>query len=259
MLDAVVLQNKAAWEHRAYEWRVRHQGTPQAVAKEIIADPKRHLRYHADLFEAVAGKRIASVCGSDGRRAVALAALQAEATVFDLSAPQRDYAMALAEAAGVAIGYEIGDFCHVNLENYGDYFDYAYAEGGILHYFHDLDAFFSALYNVLKPDGVLVLCDFHPVGKILPANIRDDQSTDTVDYFDSTAQRGDVAYKQFFDDERDAFPDVMIRRYTLSEIINAAIRAGLRLQAFHEHPGWINKKRPGEFTVIAVKCGKVKP
>ena len=69
---------------------------------------------------------------------------------------------------------------------------------------------------------------------------------------DSSAKRGDVAFKQFFpENEYSSFPDVMLRRYTLSEIINAIIQAGFTVCEFNEHPGWVNKKCPGEFTIVA--------
>ena len=255
MKTSVASQNKAAWEHRVYEWRVKHQGTPQAVAKEISENPQNRLRYHAKYFSDVAGKHIASICGSDGRRAVALALLGAEATVFDISEPQKKYALELAKAANVKIGYEIGDFCEADLTKYSEHFDYAYAEGGILHYFLDLDSFFSTLYKVLKSSGILILCDFHPFTKILPAlGIEDNDTTSEVDYFDSGVQRGDAAHKKYFPiDEHDYFPDVMVRRYTLSEIFNALIQAGFNVCEFNEHPGWANKKLPGEFTIVAKK------
>ena len=253
MIDPIS-QNKAAWEHRAYEWRVNHKGTPQAAAAKIADNPTKHLRYHAKHFNDIAGKRIANICGSDGRRALAFALLHADATVFDISEPQKKYALELAEAAGVKIGYELGDFCETDLAKHGESFDYAYAEGGILHYFHNLDKFFAVLHKILKPGGTLLLCDFHPFTKIVSANNLNGENAIDTDYFDSRVQHGDVAFKQFFStDEQDSFPDVMLRRYTLSEIINALIRSGLTIREFIEHPGWANPKWPGEFTIVARK------
>ena len=254
IIDSVASQNKSAWEHRTYEWRLNHQGPPQTVAEEILNDPQSRLRYHAKYFLDIAGKRIASVCGSDGRRAVALATLKAETTVFDISEPQKKYALELANAANVKIGYEIGDFCETDLTKYGLYFDCAYAEGGILHYFHDLNKFFSVLHKIMKSNGLLVLCDFHPFTKIFSANKIGNVESAVADYFDNSVQHGDVAFKQFFsENEHNAFPDVLVRRYTLSEIINAVIRAGFSVREFNEHPGWVNKNLPGEFTIIAEK------
>lgn len=43
------------------------------------------------------------------------------------------------------------------------------------------------------------------------------------------------------------------RKYTVSEIINAVIRAEFNFQRFDEHPSWTNPNIPGEFTMIAYK------
>ena len=56
------------------------------------------------------------------------------------------YAYELAAAANVNIEYELGDFCSDN-NNFMKTFDYVYAEGGILHYFHDLPKFFKKVYS----------------------------------------------------------------------------------------------------------------
>jgi len=257
MPDNAVLQNKLAWEHQVYEWRV-NQGTPQFIVDEVVNGQRKHLRYHANYFNKVEGKRIASVCGSNGLRALELALLKAEATVFDISEPQKKYALELAEAAGVKIDYEVGNFCEADITKYGKYFDYAYAEGGILHYFHDLHKFFTTINKILKKSGTLILCDFHPFTKIAPANFNLSESHELsdIDYFDSSVQQEAVVSKQDFpENEQDAFPSVLVRRYTLSEIINAVIQAGFNIREFNEHPGWVNQKRPGEFTITARKRG----
>jgi hypothetical protein len=43
------------------------------------------------------------------------------------------------------------------------------------------------------------------------------------------------------------------RAYTLSDIINAVIEAGFTFKRFEEHPDWVNKNIPGEFTILAQK------
>ena len=35
MADNIVSQNKSAWEHRVYEWRVKHQGTPLVSVNDM--------------------------------------------------------------------------------------------------------------------------------------------------------------------------------------------------------------------------------
>ena len=239
-------QNKIAWEYRAYEARTSGE-TIQEQAKEILEDPKSRLRYHAKYFENIAGKRIANVCGSDGRRTIPFAVLGAEATVFDISEPQKKYALELAEAVGVKIEYVLGDFIETDIVKYGNMFDFLYMEGGILHYFSDIDAFTKTLYAITKPNGRIILCDFHPFRK------REGSVAELTggDYFDTRLHESEPPLRLCFpEEEQKAFPKILTRYYTLSEIINSVISSGFVLKEFIEHP---YSKHPAEFTIIADK------
>ncbi len=72
--------NKQAWEYRAYEFWEKRDGTPAEYAAIIKQDPAACLKKHRRHFEDVAGKTIANICGSNGRKAVPLALLGADVT-----------------------------------------------------------------------------------------------------------------------------------------------------------------------------------
>ena len=240
-------QNKIAWEYRAYEARSSGE-TIQEKAKEILENPKARLRYHAKYFENIVGKRIANVCGSDGRRTIPFAVLGAEATLFDISEPQIKYALELAKAVGVKLECVLGDFIETDINKYGNMFDFVYLEGGILHYFSDIYAFTKMLYAITKPNGRLILCDMHPYRKL------DKLFVTEGDYFDSRLHDNDAPLRiNFPDEEREAFPKISVRYYTMSEIINSVISSGFTLKKFIEHPHYKEPKRPMEFTIIADK------
>lgn len=247
-------KNKIAWEYRAYEfWN--NEGSPSEKAKYIKNDPKARLRYHQRYFEKIHGLKIANPCGSNGRIAVPLALLGADVTVFDISEENKKYAMELAKCADVIINYSVGDFYEVDLNKYSCLFDMVYSEGGILHYFADIDRFMYKIYSILKNNGQWILSDFHPFRKInrFGSSMMSIAQTEG-DYFDPRIHNGDVAYKCFFNkEEQDAFPDCSLRFFTLSEIINAVIKAGFVIKEFNEHPNFEDKKLPGEFTILAYK------
>jgi SAM-dependent methyltransferase len=255
------IKNKRAWEYRAYEFWNKNNGPPLEKAEEILKDPKKSLKIHQRYFEEIEGKKIANLCGSNGRKAVPLALMGAKVTVFDISEENRRYALELAECAQTSIDYVVCDLYDINLAVYNKWFDILYLEGGILHYFNDINKLMNILYRILKPTGRMVLSDFHPIRKIAGkgnykagASNRDSTGETVFNYFDTEMHLGDVAYKQFFsEEEKQEFPDVLIRSYTLSDIINAVIEAGFSIKRFEEHPDWVNKNIPGEFTVLAVK------
>ena len=245
-------QNKEAWEYNAYEFWTMTAGKPAERAKKDIEDPKRMLRRYADYFDRYEGVKVANICGSCGKKAIPLALLGAEVTVFDISEDNRRYAMETAEAANVSITYEVGDVLEMDLERYGGFFDVVFMEGGIIHYFHDIDEFMGIMYAILRPGGKMICSDFHPFTKI---NDSLKLETPTMSYFSTDVYEGEMAHARFYPEEiRSRMPRCSLRKYTVSEIINGIIRSGFRLERFDEHPAWENDRLPGEFTAVAVKA-----
>lgn len=118
-------------------------------------------------------------------------------------------------------------------------------------YFNDIDRLMNLLYSLLKHEGRMILSDFHPLKKFFD---NDGKINVEVNYFDKDLRKDDLAYKQFFsEEEQKDFPDVSIRLYTISEIINSVVEAGFTLKKFEEHPGWNNENIPWEFTILADK------
>lgn len=245
------VKNKEAWEFDAYEFWIRTNGTPEERAKRDIADPLRSLKWHASYFERFENIKVANICGSCGKKAIPLALLGADVTVFDISEDNKRYACEVADAAKVKINYEVGDVLEIDMGKYAGYFDVVFMEGGVLHYFHDIDEFMKVMFSLLKPNGKLICSDFHPFTKISDC-LKLEQPT--MSYFSTAVFEGEMAHARFYDEEtRKKMPKCSYRKYTISEIINSVIRCGFTFKQFDEHPSWENEKLPGEFTVIAMK------
>ena len=212
-------------------------------------NPTGMLRKYTNYFDAYEGVKIANICGSCGKKAIPLALLGAEVTVFDISEDNRKYAMEVAEAADVKINYEVCDVLEIDQEKYGGYFDVVFMEGGVLHYFHDINEFMQIMYGLLREGGKMICSDFHPFTKISDAlNLEQN----TMSYFSTEVFEGEMAHARFFDEEtRKQMPKCSYRKYTISEIINAIIGNGFALERFDEHPAWTNSNMPGEFTAVA--------
>ena len=245
------LQHKKAWEYDAYDFWVKSSGTPEERAKKDLQDPKGMLKRYADYFDSYEGVRVANICGSCGKKAIPLAILGAEVTVFDISEDNKRYALEVANAANVHVGYEVCDILEINLEKYSGYFDVVFMEGGILHYFHDIDEFMKMMNSILKTGGKIICSDFHPFTKISDSlNLQQP----TMSYFSTDIFESEMAHARFYEDEiRKAMPKCKLRKYTVSEIINAMIQNGFRLTRFDEYPAWENENVPGEFAAIGIK------
>lgn len=241
-------QNKCAWEFNAYDFWYQ-SCTPQERAKEDVQNPIGQLKKYANYFDRYEGVRVANICGSCGKKAVPLAVLGADVTVFDISEDNKRYALEVAESANVKIDYQVCDVLDIDMNTYAKSFDIVFMEGGILHYFHDIDEFMNAMHSLLKVSGKMICSDFHPFTKIIAIQGVELQSKD---YFSSEVFEGEMAHARFFNEEiRKQIPLCSYRKYTISEIINAVIRNGFIVKQFDEHPAWKNKNIPGEFTLIA--------
>ncbi len=245
------IQNKKAWEYNAYEFWVKQSGEPEDRAKRDLENPIGMLKRFADYFDAYRGVKIANICGSCGKKAVPLAVLGADVTVFDISEDNKKYALEVAAAAKVHLSFEVCDILDINIEKYGNYFDVVFMEGGVLHYFHDINEFMSIMYNLVKDGGKMICSDFHPFTKI--SDILSLEQP-TMNYFGTEIFEGEMAHARFWEDHiRAQMPKCSYRKYTLSEIINSVINTGFTLKRFDEHPAWTNENVPGEFTIEAIK------
>lgn len=244
-------QNKKAWEYNAYDFWIKTDGSPAERARKDLDNPKGMLKKYASYFETYEGIRIANICGSCGKKAIPLAILGAEVTVFDISEDNKKYACEVAATAGVNVNYEVVDVLEIDMKKYGGYFDVVFMEGGVLHYFHDIDEFMKIMFGLLKENGTMICSDFHPFTKI--ADILS-LAQPIMSYFSTEVFEGEMAHAHFFEDEiRQQMPKCSYRKYTVSEIINAIIQNGFVLERFDEHPAWTNSNVPGEFTAIARK------
>ena len=245
------VQNKQAWEYNAYDFWVKQSGTPAERAKRDLENPIGMLKRYSGYFDTYNAVKIANICGSCGKKAVPLAILGAEVTVFDISEDNKKYALEVAAAAKVDLNFEVCDILEIDMEQYGNYFDVVFMEGGVLHYFHDIDEFMHIMYSLLRDSGKMICSDFHPFIKISDI-LKFEQPT--MSYFSKEIFEGKMPHARLFEEAiQEQMPKCIYRKYTISEIINSVINSGFTLKRFDEHPAWTDEKLPGEFTIVAMK------
>jgi len=244
--------NGRAWTHRTAEAWARLYGTPRELARKILDDPKSHLWRTIDFLGDVRGKKVANLLGSNGRKAIPLAILGADVTLVDISETNRQYALALADCAGVEIEYILSDVLALDTTALRESFDIVLMELGIMHYFIDLAPLTSLIYELLQPGGRFVLNEGHPISKCIKM-INVDKPCLEGDYFDTAVVESPVAYAFALEDyEESDPPKVNMRKWTLGEIVTAIAEANLVIRKMTESPG-IFPHLPGHFTILATK------
>ena len=158
-MKGYIEKNKEAREFDAYNFWVKQSGTPKERAKRDVENPKAMMKRHAQYFENYKDVKVANICGSCGKRAIPLALLGSKVTVFDISEQNKRYACEVAEAAQINIEYVVGDILEIDMTKYRNCFDVVFMEGGILHYFHNIEQFMNIMNQLLKSGGKMVCSD----------------------------------------------------------------------------------------------------
>lgn len=203
--------------------------------------------------------KVVNPLGSCGKKAVPLAILGADVTIVDISEDNKKYVTEVAKEANVNLTFIVSDFLELSIDRMCNRFDIAYLEGGILHYFSDLNEVADRIYALLKVGGKLVLNDFHPFRKVFKERdifkMSDDSLELTGNYFDNDLKVGEVAYEKFFLDKKEnEFPKCLLRYWTMGEIISSFASAGFIIEKLVEGPRFDSHKNiPGEFTLVASK------
>lgn len=251
--------NEEAWNKETYNAWIERFGTPREAIEKIKKDPSKILSVLHNKFGDVRNKKVMNLMGSNGSKAIALALLGADVTVVDFSEGNKRYALDLAKEANVKIEYILSDVLELNKYNLDNTYDIVFAEMGILHYFLDLKPFMSLVHNLLSPEGIFVLRDFHPVSTKLitsrgsTAKVRKHKVTG--DYFDTTLEEKDAAYSKYLNSGE--IPKVLLRKWNLGDIITAAAESGLVIKSLDEEPNLscenFDKGIPKTFTLVAEK------
>lgn len=257
--EVTVAENEKAWNDLSYEaWCVKY-GEPSEAAEKIARNPEKTLGIILDEFGEVRGKKIANLMGSHGMKALALSCLGAEASVFDFSEGNRRYALLMADHLKVKMKYVLTDVTSLPPEELTGDYDLVFAEMGILHYFSDLSPLFETAVKLLKSGGTFVIRDFHPVSTKLissrgtTAKIRKHKVDG--DYFDNSLVESEISYGKYLPGT--PTEKVLLRKWTLGEIVTAVAEAGLMIVKLKEEPNLsseaFDKGMPKTFTLTARK------
>jgi len=211
-------ENRRAWDEA-------HRRRAEAAAGQLgMPDQIR------ELLPDVAGKHVLHLQCATGEATAKLVELGALVSAVDISAD----ALEIARDRAPDVAYVHADVHDLPLELRRGRFDLVYTGGGVLGWLQDLDAWATGIASALKPGGVLLLYDTHPVSsRVDPlGHWRDD-------YFD-TGQ------------------DTPERHWQLGQIVEALTNAGLRVTRLAEFKtlyNWLQRDRriPWDFALLAEK------
>jgi len=166
-----------------------------------------------------------------GFDSISLARRGARVTGADFSPKSLAAAAELATRAGVEVEWVEADATALPETLHGR-FDVVYATSGVLCWIADIDAWMQSVASALRPGGRLVLVELHPLYLMV-------SSTDPLVLDFPYAFDGGRTFDEpgsYADAEADVAATTTVEyAHSLGEVVTAAVGAGLRIDALHEH------------------------
>ena len=233
-----IKDNKAAWEE-AFEHR--HQGWGDENYKILLNE--RLPFFCPDVAEALQAmdfkdKHIAQFCCNNGRELLSLMQLGAKSgTGFDIAENIIKQAEYTAQKAGISnCRFHACNILDID-QRYSNRFDFILFTIGAVTWFKDLNPLFRKVSDCLKPNGTLLIHDFHPVMNMLPMPGEpefdgQDLNRITYSYFrnEPWIENEGMGYmsEQYHSKTFTSFS------HTISDIINAISGSQMRIVRFDE-------------------------
>lgn len=231
--------NKEAWEeafeHRHPEWGednyMKLSNEPLPFFTDAAAAKLKSIDF--------SGKRVGQFCCNNGRELLSLMKLGAESGVgFDIA----DNIIGQAKDTTAKANIQNCEFVCCNIldipEQYHNSFDFIMFTIGAITWFKDLKALFKKVSACLKPQGILLINDFHPMMNMLPLPEEPEYDADhlnkvTYSYFrqDPWIENNGMSYMS----EEYASKTFTSFSHTTSSIINAVSAGNMRVEEFHEY------------------------
>lgn len=179
----------------------------------------------------VAGCEVLHLMCHLGMDAISLARRGAAVTGADFSARALERARELAARAGVSVEYVEADATALPESLHGR-FDLVYATIGVITWIEDLRAWMASAATALRVGGRLALVDVHPlytaVASLEPLAFDHPYAFDGPRSYDEPGSYADA------EAEVKATESVSYG-HSLGEVVEAALAAGLRVEALREH------------------------
>lgn len=160
--------NKAAWEE-AFDNRIDGWGETVVHNLRNKSDYYIHPSIKVELDKLnLSGKRAAQFCCNNGRELLSFTKHYGlNGTGFDIAENLILQGTRHAEKLNIPCKFIAGNILDIS-EDYNDSFDIILFTIGAITWFEDLESLFKVVWRCLRPNGIMILHDFHPVMNMLP-------------------------------------------------------------------------------------------
>ena len=233
--DEYTEANRIAWNEAA----PRHAAHNNAALFEAVRDPgfvsfDGEIRRVLDAV-GVAGQAFIQLGCNNARETLSLSNMGAPRCVgVDASSEFLAHGRELIRIAGAGDRVELieSDIYHLPAE-LNQQFDRVLVTIGVISWMPDLEGFFAVVRRLLKPGGLLVMEEMHPVLFMYEEDPDGGPSTPQYSYFSGEVWEETTGLDYYGHEQYPSRPNYSFM-HRLDEILMAGIAAGLRLERFTE-------------------------
>jgi len=227
--------NLEAWNEAA----PRHAEHNNAALFEAFKNPE-HIELQGDILELlqrvdVRGKSIIQLCCNNGRETLSLRNMGAARCVgIDAAESFLEHGREMIRIAGAEGQVELIQSDIYNLPGHlKGQFDIVLITIGVLSWMPELTPVFEIIRDLLKPDGLLVMEDMHPILLMYDEDPEGGPSSIQSSYFGKNIWEETTGLDYFGHEIYDSRPNYSFM-HRLDEILMAGINTGLQLRFFKE-------------------------
>jgi SAM-dependent methyltransferase len=227
--------NRDAWNEAA----PRHATHNNANLLEAFRNPD-YVSFEGDILETllrvgVNGKHVIQLGCNNGRETLSLRNMGAARCVgIDVAEDFLAHGRQLIEVAGASDEVELicADVYHLTDELKGS-FDIVLSTIGVIGWLPDIVDYFRVIQGLLKPGGLLIMEEMHPVLLMYEPNPDTGVSTVEYSYFARQVWKETSGLDYYGGEEYESKPSYSFM-HRLDEILMAGINSGLSLTSFKE-------------------------
>jgi SAM-dependent methyltransferase len=192
----------------------------------------------------VSGKSLLHLQCHFGLSTLSWARLGAKVTGVDFSPKAIAMARSLAEELKIDARFVLSDIDHLP-DNLTGEFDIVFTSYGVLAWLPDLNRWAEVIAHFLRPGGVFYIAEIHPFTYVFDDHEGIDQYAVKYPYFPDGKPKawpveGSYADRSAHVSQTESFEWM----HAISDVINALIGAGLRIEYFREFPYTVFKQFP---------------
>ncbi|MFN8575743.1 MAG: class I SAM-dependent methyltransferase [Candidatus Sericytochromatia bacterium] len=222
--DKFIEINKKSWDNR-----VEIHSKSEFYSVDKFLKGKTSLNsIELELLNDIKNKSILHLQCHFGLDTISLARLGAIPTGVDFSEKAIEKANSLAKKDKKDINFICSDIYNLT-KNLDKKFDIVFTSYGTIGWLPDLDKWAKIISYYLKPNGVFIFVEFHPLMWIFDNNFK----KISYDYFNTGAiiEKTEGTYA---DKEAKLIEETVSWNHSISEVINSLIKNDLRIELFDE-------------------------